>query len=59
MRSTKTYILHMLEEVDFILNNVGTMTYQELVKNEVMKRAVLRSLEVIGEAAKSVPADFR
>jgi len=49
----------MLEEIDFIMGSTRTLTLEELVKDEVMKRAVLRSLEVIGEAAKNISADFR
>ncbi len=29
------------------------------LQNETLKRAVVRSLEIIGEASKKVPADFK
>lgn len=31
----------------------------ELLDNETLKRAVVRSLEIIGEATKKIPADFK
>ena len=36
-----------------------TTTYDNLINDEVLRRAVLRSIEVIGEAAKNLPAPFR
>lgn len=30
-----------------------------LIEDEVQKRAIVRSLEVIGEATKKIPADFK
>ncbi len=31
----------------------------EFLENETLKRAVIRSLEIIGEATKKIPADFK
>ena len=31
----------------------------ELLSDETLKRAVVRSLEIIGEASKQIPADFK
>ena len=30
-----------------------------MLENETLKRAVVRSLEIIGEASKKIPADFK
>lgn len=35
------------------------MSYEDLIKNEILKRAFVRSLEVIGEASKNISASFR
>lgn len=32
---------------------------EEFLQNETLKRAFVRSLEIIGEAAKQIPNDFR
>ena len=31
----------------------------EFLKDETLKRAIVRSLEIIGEATKKIPADFK
>ena len=35
------------------------MSYETFVANETLRRAFVRSLEIIGEAAKKVPQEFR
>ncbi|MCC7506089.1 MAG: DUF86 domain-containing protein [Saprospiraceae bacterium] len=35
------------------------MTKDDLIDNEVLKRAIVRSLEIIGEATKKIPADVK
>jgi uncharacterized protein with HEPN domain len=35
------------------------MTKDDLIDDEVLKRAVVRSLEIIGEATKKIPADIK
>ena len=35
------------------------MTKNDLIENETLKRAVVRSLEIIGEATKKIPADVK
>jgi len=32
---------------------------EDLFKDETLKRAIVRSLEIIGEATKKIPADFK
>ncbi len=51
---------HILDECDFILTEITPETKKdELIKNEILKRAVVRSLEIIGEASKKIPADVK
>ena len=35
------------------------LIFQDFVKDETLKRAVVRSLEIIGEATKKIPADSK
>ena len=54
------YLRHMHDECLFILSVVKQKTTkEELLKDEVLKRAIVRSLEIIGEATKKIPADFK
>ncbi len=54
------YLQHILEECQFVLSAVpeDAKMYQFL-SDEVLKRAVTRSLEIIGEATKKIPADVK
>ena len=53
-----SYLLHILQDADFLIARRQGLTRETLSGDEVMKRAVVRSLEVIGEAAKNLPAEF-
>lgn len=46
-------------EVEFIGVQVAQTTFDAFVRDEVKKRAFVRSLEVIGEAAKKIPPEIR
>lgn len=53
------YIHHILDEIDFILTQISDMDYESFVRNPTVKRAFVRSLEIIGEASKKLPEDVR
>jgi uncharacterized protein with HEPN domain len=54
------YLKHIRDESLYILSITGKgITKEEFIKDETIKRAVVRSLEIIGEASKKIPADFK
>lgn len=54
------YMRHIQDECSFILSVIGEgSTKDAFMGDEVMKRAVVRSLEIIGEATKKIPADVK
>ena len=53
------YIHHILDEVDFILSQIPEMDYDSFTRNPTVKRAFVRSLEIIGEAAKKIPDNIK
>lgn len=54
------YLKHILDESNFILSVIHTdMTKEDFLNDETLKRATVRSLEIIGEASKKIPADFK
>lgn len=57
--SPPEYIQHMLDEIDYILSRISDMNYESFVKDETLKRAFVRSIEVIGEASKKLPEDIK
>ena len=59
-KDTVEYLKHIRDESLYILSITGKgITKEEFLKDETLKRAVTRSLEIIGEATKKIPADFK
>ena len=55
----RDYLRHILVEADYLIAETSSLTRDAFVTNETLRRAFVRSLEIIGEAAKKVPAEFR
>jgi uncharacterized protein with HEPN domain len=55
----REYLRHILTEVDFLLSRTTDLRRADFLSDETLQRAVVRSLEIIGEASKKVPEDFR
>ena len=55
----RDYLRHILVEVEYLLNQSQTLTYERFAADETLRRAFVRSLEIIGEAVKNLPEDFR
>jgi len=54
------YLRHIRDECLFILSVTGKdFSKDSLIQDETLKRAIVRSLEIIGEATKKIPADFK
>jgi uncharacterized protein with HEPN domain len=51
-------ILHIRDEVEFILKHSSDLDLQKFNSDETLKRALERSLEIIGEAANNVTEDL-
>ena len=58
-RSTREYFQHMLDEISFLRMYVPQTTKEQLLQDEVLKRAVIRSIEIIGEAMKQIPEELK
>ena len=53
------YIRHMLDEIEYIENAKQEMDEHRFLIDETLKRSFVRSIEIIGEAAKKLSDDFR
>jgi len=54
------YLRHIFDECKFILSVTGNdFSRDNLLQDETLKRALVRSLEIIGEATKKIPVDFK
>lgn len=53
------FLKHIADECSFLLTASKDLSKNDFLDNETLKRAVVRSLEIIGEATKKIPADFK
>ena len=58
-KEPKEYLRHIQDECLFIISVSQELKYNDFIANETLKRAVVRCLEIIGEATKKIPADFK
>jgi uncharacterized protein with HEPN domain len=57
--STIELLRDILRETEFLEAQVAATTKEAFLADEVLKRAFVRSVEVVGEAARKVPQDVR
>lgn len=53
------FIRHIYDECSYILSVSNDLSKEDFLKDDTLKRAITRSLEIIGEATKKVPADYK
>lgn len=53
----RDYLRHILVEVEYLLDQSLTLTHERFAAT--LRRAFVRSLEIIGEAVKNLPDEFR
>ncbi|MCD6554029.1 MAG: DUF86 domain-containing protein [Chloroflexi bacterium] len=58
-RSYKLFVEDILEAMDKIERYTKGLTFGTFVENEMVVDAVIRNLEIIGEASRNIPEDVR
>jgi uncharacterized protein with HEPN domain len=58
-RSAAEYLQHILDEIDYLSSHASATTKADFFEDETLKRSFVRSIEVIGEAVKQIPARVR
>jgi uncharacterized protein with HEPN domain len=53
------YLRHILQECEFLEENALDISFEDFVDDPILKRAFVRSLEIIGEAVKKLPLGLR
>jgi uncharacterized protein with HEPN domain len=56
--SQPEFLRHILDECTFILKVTQGKTQSEIFNDDTLNRAIVRSLEIIGEATKRLSAEF-
>lgn len=59
MKRDKVYLIHIMNEINFLLNYTTDIDFDQLIEDEKLSRATIRSLEIIGEASKNLSEDFK
>jgi uncharacterized protein with HEPN domain len=59
MRRPEVYLNDILRSINKVQNYSGDMSFEEFKEKEMIQDAILRNLEIIGEAVKNVSADIR
>lgn len=54
----RDYLRHILVEVEYLLDQSQGLSFERFAADETLRRAFVRSLEVIGEAVKNLPEEF-
>jgi uncharacterized protein with HEPN domain len=54
----RDYLRHILVEVEYLLDHTQGLSFERFAADETLRRAFVRSLEVIGEAVKNLPEEF-
>ncbi len=55
----RDYLRHIEAEADFLISQSRNLTRAEFDGSPTLQRAFVRSIEIIGEAAKKLPREFR
>jgi len=55
----RDYLRHILVGADYLMAQRVDLKLEAFVADETLRRAFVRSIEIIGEAAKKVPEEFR
>ncbi len=53
------YLRHMLDETEYLMDESHNLEKEHFLQDATLKRAFVRSIEIIGEASKKVPADLK
>ncbi len=59
MKDAKIYLGHIMEAADKIREYTSGMDEKAFISNSLVRDAVVRNIEIIGEAVKNLPAEFR
>lgn len=59
VKSTKIFLLHILESINRIESFTKGISQEKFLRSEMIQDAVVRRLGIIGEAVKNLPPGFK
>ena len=58
-KNPQIFLKHILESVEWIEKDTKDLSKEDFFNNIPMQDAVIRRLEIIGEAIRNLPGDFK
>ena len=58
-RSPRDYLLHIYDETQYLIDSSGGLDRSAFLASGTLKRAFVKCIEIIGEAAKQIPDSLR
>lgn len=58
-RDYNLFVRDILDAINHIEKFVGSMNYEEFIRDDKTSTAVVKKIEIIGEAIKNIPKDIR
>jgi uncharacterized protein with HEPN domain len=58
-RSVREYLRHILDETEYLIESSQGIGKEQFLEDPTLQRAFVRSIEIIGEAAKQIPDSLR
>ncbi|MBR1368490.1 hypothetical protein RJ53_02810 [Methanocalculus chunghsingensis] len=59
MKRDDLFLGHILEEIAFLRLAGKGLTYDKLIDDQIRQRAIIRSIEIIGEATKNLSQELK
>ncbi|ADY53934.1 protein of unknown function DUF86 [Pseudopedobacter saltans DSM 12145] len=59
LKDPKEFLKHIRDESLYVISVTRDLSFDAFLEDETLKRAIVRSLEIIGEASKKIPSDFK
>jgi len=53
------YLRHILDETEYLIAESQNLSKEQFLQNATLKRAFVRSIEIIGEASKKVSSELK
>jgi len=53
------YLRHIIDETEYLISDSQRLSKDRFMSSETLKRAFVRSIEIIGEATKKIPDELK
>ena len=57
--SSLEYLRHILDETEYLIDQTFGLTKEQFLHDETLRRAFVRSIEIIGEASKKISDELK